>query len=277
MSAFNDLNGVPTSANRYTLTEILRGQLGFNGFVVSDFNSIGELVAHGYAADRKEAGKKALLAGVDMDMVTESFRFDIPELVEAGVLPVGCGRRGCAPHLARQVLAGAVRSAVPLQRRERSRDHAHRRAPGSWPATPRAGHGAAEERRRHPAAEQNRSRRSPSSARWPRSPGDMLGSWSFTGSPRDVVSMLSGIQAAAGADVQSITPRAATLPAKQPADFPRPSEQLARWADVVIAVVGETAAMSGEAASRMELGLPAPQEDPCSRRCTPPASRWSWW
>ena len=52
MSAFNDLNGVPTSANRMTLTDILRGKLGFNGFVVSDSNSIGELVAHGHAADR---------------------------------------------------------------------------------------------------------------------------------------------------------------------------------------------------------------------------------
>ncbi|MFT3894478.1 MAG: glycoside hydrolase family 3 N-terminal domain-containing protein [Anaerolineales bacterium] len=88
MSAFNDLNGVPTSANHYTLTDILRDKLGFNGFVVSDSGSIGELIAHGYAANRKDAGKKALTAGVDMDMVTESYRFDIPELVEAGELPI---------------------------------------------------------------------------------------------------------------------------------------------------------------------------------------------
>jgi beta-glucosidase len=74
-------------ANRYTLTDVLRGQLGFNGMVVSDSNSIGELVNHGYAADRKEAGKKAVMAGVDMDMVTESYRYDIPELVEEGIIP----------------------------------------------------------------------------------------------------------------------------------------------------------------------------------------------
>jgi len=68
MSAFNDLNGIPASANYFTLTQILRNEWGFDGFVVSDWNSIGELVNHRFAKDKMEAALKGLTAGVDMDM-----------------------------------------------------------------------------------------------------------------------------------------------------------------------------------------------------------------
>ena len=72
MSAFNSLNGIPASANYHTLTQILRNEWGFTGFVVSDYNSIGELIYHGIAKDKKEAALKALTAGVDMDMVGDT-------------------------------------------------------------------------------------------------------------------------------------------------------------------------------------------------------------
>jgi len=70
MSAFIDLNGVPATANRYLLTDILRGEWGFDGFVVSDWESIQELVDHGIAEDEADAARLALRAGVDMDMVS---------------------------------------------------------------------------------------------------------------------------------------------------------------------------------------------------------------
>jgi beta-glucosidase len=73
MSAFNDLNGVPTSANEFTLKQILRKEWGFDGFVVSDWGSITELVNHGYAIDEKDAAAKAINAGVDMEMATTSY------------------------------------------------------------------------------------------------------------------------------------------------------------------------------------------------------------
>ena len=68
MSAFNDISGVPASANHYTLTEILKERWGHDGFVVSDWNAIEQLIAQGVAKDKKEAGLKAFLAGVEMDM-----------------------------------------------------------------------------------------------------------------------------------------------------------------------------------------------------------------
>ncbi len=88
MSAFQDLNGIPASANYHTLTDILRGEWGFNGMVVSDYNSVNELTIHGVAADPAEAAGMALTAGVDMDMADGDYNKSIPELVRSGKLPV---------------------------------------------------------------------------------------------------------------------------------------------------------------------------------------------
>jgi beta-glucosidase len=88
MSAFEDLNGVPATANPGTLTGVLRGLWGFNGFVVSDYSSVHELIAHGVAKDDAEATEKALSAGVDMDMADGAYLQSIPALVQSGQLPV---------------------------------------------------------------------------------------------------------------------------------------------------------------------------------------------
>ena len=73
MSAFNDLNGVPTSANPFTLTAVLRGEWKFDGIVVSDYESVKELINHGLAADEKDAAAAGLNAGVDMEMVSRLY------------------------------------------------------------------------------------------------------------------------------------------------------------------------------------------------------------
>jgi beta-glucosidase len=82
MSAFNDLNGVPASANEFLIKEILRKEWGFDGFVVSDWGSVPELIAHGYAADDKDAAAKAINAGVDMEMATTTYYDNIKTLLE---------------------------------------------------------------------------------------------------------------------------------------------------------------------------------------------------
>ena len=87
MSAFNSLNGVPASANPFTLTQILRKEWGFQGIVVSDYSSIGELVAHGVAADDATAARKAFLAGVDMDMTSSLYHDQLAQLVRSGAVP----------------------------------------------------------------------------------------------------------------------------------------------------------------------------------------------
>src|SRR6266849_4188204 len=87
MSAFNSLNSVPASANPFTLTQVLRKEWRFQGMVVSDWSSIGELAAHGIAADDETAARKALLAGVDMDMASSLYHDQLAQLVHSGAVP----------------------------------------------------------------------------------------------------------------------------------------------------------------------------------------------
>ncbi len=82
MSSFNDFDGIPATANRYLLTDILRNEWGFDGFIVTDYASINELPVHGVAADTTEAAKMALLAGSDMDMQAGAFSKTLARLVD---------------------------------------------------------------------------------------------------------------------------------------------------------------------------------------------------
>jgi beta-glucosidase len=84
MSAFNSLNAVPSSANPFTLKQILRKEWGFRGLVVSDWNAIGELIPHGIANDGATAARKAFLAGVDMDMVSSLYHENLQQIVKSG-------------------------------------------------------------------------------------------------------------------------------------------------------------------------------------------------
>ncbi len=88
MSAFNALNGVPASANAFTLDQILRKEWQFKGFVVSDWTAIAETIAHGTAIDGAEAARKSIVAGVDMDMESNLYRTALAHEVKAGKVPI---------------------------------------------------------------------------------------------------------------------------------------------------------------------------------------------
>ena len=88
MSGFNDITGIPASANHYTLTEVLKEKWGHDGFVISDWGSVRNLVEQGVAKDKKEAGLKSFMAGVEMDMVDDVYVDYLPELIEEGKVPM---------------------------------------------------------------------------------------------------------------------------------------------------------------------------------------------
>src|SRR5207247_2255344 len=88
MTSFNEIGGIPSTASPWLMTTVLRREWGFRGFVVSDWTAINELLNHGVAASRGEAGKLALEAGVDMDMVSRIYVDDLPALVRTGRIPV---------------------------------------------------------------------------------------------------------------------------------------------------------------------------------------------
>lgn len=84
MTSFNTLNGIPASTNRWLMQDILRKEMGFQGVLISDFSAILETIAHGNSSDEKEAAKKALEAGVDIDMMTSVYSANLYKLVEEG-------------------------------------------------------------------------------------------------------------------------------------------------------------------------------------------------
>jgi len=88
MSAFNDISGVPATANHYTLTEVLKDRWKHDGFVVSDWDAINQLIPQGVATDCKEAGYKAFMAGVEMDMTDSIYKENLAKLVEEKKIPI---------------------------------------------------------------------------------------------------------------------------------------------------------------------------------------------
>src|SRR2546428_4372907 len=88
MTSFNEIGGIPSHANRWLVTSLLREEWKFSGFVVSDWTGVEDLRNHGVAGSRADAGKVALEAGVDMDMVSGIYREDLPALVRAGRIPM---------------------------------------------------------------------------------------------------------------------------------------------------------------------------------------------
>ncbi len=88
MNSFNDINGIPATANKYIQRDILKQKWNFKGFVVSDWGSIGEMITHGFAKDGKEAALKAIRAGSDMDMESNSYRNNLEQLVLEKKVPL---------------------------------------------------------------------------------------------------------------------------------------------------------------------------------------------
>ncbi len=88
MNSFNDLNGIPASANSYLQNDILKGKWKFTGFIVSDWGSIGEMIPHGFVKNGYEAAQAAIMAGNDMDMESRCYKNNLAQLVKDGKVPI---------------------------------------------------------------------------------------------------------------------------------------------------------------------------------------------
>jgi len=259
MSAFNDLNGVPCTVNKYLLTDVLREQIGFKGFVVSDANSIAEVVVHGDSENRKEASKKALLAGLEMDMSQGTYKEDLPEQIKDGSIPA-------------EVLDEAVRRILRVKlhmglfenpyRTNNEMEEKSLLAPEHIVI-------AREMAKRSIVLLKNENQILPLKKNLDKiavigpladNKKDMLGTWAITGNEEDVVTILSGITSAVERDTEIVYAKGCEVIGDEGADF-KTAVEIANESDVIIAVVGENADMSGEASSRMDLNLPGRQEE----------------
>ncbi len=261
MSAFNSLNGVPASANPFLLNTILRGEWGFNGFVVSDYTAVMELMNHGIALDPATATRKAITAGVDVDMMAHFYDTQLPGLIRSGLVPIS-------------VVDEAVRRVLRVKFATGLFEH-----PFAEGVEVKAAVAAHRPLARQAAEEsfvllQNETL-SDGAPLLPLSPtrrrvaligplvedkADMAGAWAGAGNEGDIVTLRQALaQRAQRLGTTLIYAKGTGIDETSQAGFPEAVEA-ARKADVVILALGESSAMSGEAGSRANLDLPGNQE-----------------
>lgn len=256
MSAFNALNGVPATAHAPLLTDVLRKEWGFNGFVVSDWTAVLELKNHGTALDGATAATQALSAGVDMDMESHLYGPEVPRLVREGKLDLAVVDEAVRRVLRVKLALGLFES-----------PYVDEKAP-AYVATPEK-----RELARHMAEEsivllENMGGVLPLSAKGQKlalvgpladSPVDMLGVWNGKGDPRDAVTLRTELERRQKQARQPLRYAKGTDANSSDTSGFQEAVEAAAASDVVIAALGEDVNMSGEAASRTRIDLPGNQ------------------
>ncbi|HWY07355.1 MAG TPA: glycoside hydrolase family 3 N-terminal domain-containing protein [Candidatus Acidoferrales bacterium] len=262
MSSFNTINGLPATANPFTLTQILRKEWEFPGLVVSDWTSVGELVAHGIALDKSGAARKAMNAGVDMDMVSDSYHPHLADLVKSG--KVSQARLDAAVRDVLRVKfalglfedpftdeSREIQGALPKERLEAARLAAElsfvllkNSVVGSRPVLPLTAESGTIALI-GPLADDAR---------------NMLGAWGGRGRPEDVVTLKMALEQRVGAEKIQYA-KGGELQNSSDAEIQKAVET-AKQAEVVLIALGEEASeQTGEAASRVYLNLPGRQQE----------------
>lgn len=261
MTAFNDLNGVPATGNRYLLKNVLKQQWDFKGFVVSDYTAVNELVPHGFAANEKHAAELSLNAGLDMEMVGQLFLGNIKTLIQEGKV-----KESQVDDAVRRILEMKYRLGLfddPYRYNSEKRQAREIYKPEYLAA-------ARDVARKSIVLLKNSNQILPLSKTTKSiavigpladSRRDMLGSWHAAGNWDKPITLLEGIKAA-------VDPNATVTYAKGASyDFFSKDESgfaeaiaLAKEADVIVLAMGESGRMSGEARSRTSIDIPGNQQ-----------------
>ena len=262
MSAFNSLNGVPASANPFTLTQILRKEWGFQGIVDSDYTALAELMAHGIGNDGATVARKAFLAGVDMDMVSSLYHDHMAQLVRSGEVPEAAVDEAVRRILRVKFALGLFEHAYTDESKEagamlqkESVLLARTAAEQSFVLLKNANVGAG------PLLPLSANAKTialigPLAS----DKGNMLGSWGGLGRAQDVIMLRAALNERIGAQNVRYAKGAEITGGTD--DQLSEAVKAAEQADVVILALGENAGeMTGEAASRAFLGLPGRQEE----------------
>lgn len=261
MSAFSVLNGVPVTADRHLLTDLLRGDWGFDGIVVSDWDAIRELLPHGVAGSRAEAARLAATAGIDVDLASGLYREQLPGLIADGRVPMArideAVRRVLRVKFRFGLFDPTVTPVVDPVVAERS-----------W-ATPAARATALEAARRSIILLKNEGGVLPL-ARPPkriavigaaaRDAGDLMGSWGAKAERGDTPLFLDELTARLGPLGTRVTFADGCDDACTKTEGFAQAVRVAERADLVVAVLGEPWYLTAESTSRTRLGLPNHQQ-----------------
>ncbi|HKC15701.1 MAG TPA: beta-glucosidase BglX [Steroidobacteraceae bacterium] len=264
MNSFNDLNGIPASANAYLVNDILKGRWNFQGFVVSDWGSIGEMVTHGFVADNREAAQAAINAGNDMDMESDAYGPHLAQLVTDGRVPLARVDDAVRRILRMKFRLGLFDDPFRYSDLERERrvlnDPAHTQVARTMA-------------RESIVLLKNEGALLPLSPKLRtiafigplvKAKRDNLGGWAMEAPGFDysqlIVSQWEGLQRRLGPGTQLLYARGSDIEGTSTAGF-ADAVAAAKRADLVILSVGENREMSGEAKSRSNLRLPGVQEE----------------
>ncbi len=263
MNSFNDLNGIPATGNKYLLREILKEKWGFKGFVVSDWGSIGEMIAHGYSKDSKQAALAAITAGTDMDMESNAYRNNLAQLVQENKVPVSLIDDAVKRILRKKFELGLFED--PFKYSNPAREKA---ALNNLQHTEAAREMAA----KSIVLLKNENNLLPLSKELKTIAfiGPMVkllranhGFWSIDLKDIDstyIVSQWQGLQNKVGKNTELLYARGADIEGENKDGFAE-AIAIAKKADVVILSIGERSDMSGEAKSRSNIHIPGVQEE----------------
>jgi len=262
MSGFNSLNGIPTSANPFTINQILKKEWGFKGFVVSDWNSVAEVMAHGIANDGATAARKAFLAGVDMDMVSNLYHQNMMQLVKSGQVPQSAIDEAVRRILRVKFAMGLFEHPYTDEDKESS---AMLRPESVVLAKAVATHSLVLLRNEPVSGTPVLPLSAKVSSIALLGPladdaGNMIGSWGALGRGEDAVTLRRALAQKLG-DGNVHFAKGTNILDGSDGDIAA-AVQLAQQSDIAILALGEDApTMTGEAASRTRLGLPGRQEE----------------
>ncbi|ATP57724.1 beta-glucosidase BglX [Pedobacter ginsengisoli] len=277
MTSFNDINGVPATANKWLMTDLLRKQWGFKGFVVTDYTAINELIDHGLG-DLQAVSALSLNAGVDMDMVGEGFLTTLKKSVQQGKVKTQQIDNACRLVLEAKYKLGLFEDPYRYCNEERAKSEilkpehlqfAREAATQSFVLLKN-------DKQTLPLKKTGTvALIGPLANTGPNMPG----TWSVNSDLGNTASLLEGMKATLGSDVKILHSLGSNLLANEEyqkratmfgRDIPRdnrPEQQVikeavdvAKQADVVIAALGESSEMSGESSSRTDLKIPAVQK-----------------
>lgn len=271
MSSFNEIDGVPASANKWLMTDLLRKQWGFKGFVVTDYTALNEMINHGIG-DGKEVAHKAIEASVEMDMVGELFITHLPSLVKEGKVSKAAIDNACRLILEAKYKLGLFDDPFRYVNEQRNKSEimndekialSKEAAIKSFVLLKNANNAL-------PLAQ---GKKIAFIGPLVKNKRDLIGSWSGAGDWQKAISIWEALQQkypgsnflyAKGSNlvddtglIQKLNPHGAMLEAdaKSPQALIDEAVSVASGADVVVAVLGEPFGMTGEAASRSEIGL----------------------
>ncbi|MEH0153349.1 beta-glucosidase BglX [Limibacter armeniacum] len=263
MTAFNEIEGVPATGNKYLFTDILRDQWDFRGMVVTDYTAINEMVEHGFAEDLKEASEKALLAGIDMDMNGAGYVQYLKALLDEGKISEGYINRAAARVLEMKFMLGLFDD--PYRYMDEAREK-------KWVSNKEHYEVARLAAQRSIVLLKNKNNALPlDKAKTAKvaligpmikERNSMNGEWAIRGDRSESVTIFEGLtEKYKGSQVKFEYAKGCDLLKKEDKSGFDEALSVAKNADVILFAGGEDFNWSGEAASRTDIKIPEPQQD----------------